>query len=81
MALRAAEVVLLPDRIPTLADAVEGFFSDKDLSPNTRRTYRQALDALVADLGQNMTISHLMGLFGFQWGVTVARRSQLGFPA
>ena len=61
MALRAAEVVPLPDRIPTLADAVEGFFSDKDLSPNTRRTYRRALDALVADLGQNMTISHLMG--------------------
>ena len=23
----------------------------------------------------------LKGLFGFQWGVTVARRSQLGFPA
>ena len=61
MPLRAAEVVPLPDRIPTLADAVEAFFADKDLSPNSVRTYRQALDALVADLGQNMAISHLTG--------------------
>ena len=61
MPLRAAEVVPLPDRIPTLADAVEGFFSDKDLSPNSRRTYRQALNALVTDLDQNMMISHLTG--------------------
>ena len=25
--------------------------------------------------------SSIIGLIGFQWGVTVARRSQLGFPA
>ena len=61
MPLTAAEVVPLPDRIPTLADAVEAFFADKDLSPNSVRTYRQALDALLADLGQNMIISHLTG--------------------
>ena len=59
MSLRAAEVVPLPERIPTLAGAVEGFFCDKDLSPNSRRTYRQALNALVADLGPRLTMHDL----------------------
>ena len=57
----AAEVVALPEQFPTLSDAVEAFFSDKDLSPNACRTYRQALNALVGDLGPNLLLSQLTG--------------------
>ena len=57
----ATEVVALPEQFPTLSDAVEAFFSDKDLSPNACRTYRQALNALVGDLGPNLLLSQLTG--------------------
>ena len=61
MPVSGAEVVPLPDRLPTLADAVEAFFADKDLSPNSRRTYRQTLDVLVADLGSGLRVDELTG--------------------
>ena len=34
-----AEVVLLPDRVPSLGRAVEQFLAAKPLSPNARRSY------------------------------------------
>ena len=54
-------VVRLPGRIPALADAVEAFFADKDLSPNSHRTYRQALGPLVADLGSGVRVDEVTG--------------------
>lgn len=53
------EVIPLPTRTPTLGGAVETFFADKDLSRNSRRAYRQALDALVFDLGENLPVDKL----------------------
>ena len=49
----SGRVVTLADYrgTPRLRSAVEAFFSDKQLSSNTRRAYRQALSAVVEDLG------------------------------
>ena len=46
-----AEVVLLPDRVPSLGRAVEQFLAAKPLSPNAHRSYAYCLGAVVADLG------------------------------
>ena len=70
-------VIPLLGRIPTLGSAVETFFADKDLSPNSRRTYRQTLDALVADLGSGLRIDELTGsgirrVLDRRWGTAAA---------
>ena len=44
---------------PRLRSAVEAFFSDKQLSSNTRRAYRQALSAVVEDLGLDLGVDQL----------------------
>lgn len=44
----------------TLGAAVEAFFADKDLASNSRRTYRQTLDALVSDLGADGAVTAVM---------------------
>ena len=41
-----AEVVLLPDRVPSLGRAVEQFLAAKPLSPNARRSYAYCLAAV-----------------------------------
>ena len=40
---------------PRLRSAVASFFSDKQLSSNTRRAYRQALSAVAEDLGVGLS--------------------------
>ena len=52
-----SRVVALADYrgTPRLRSAVEAFFSDKQLSSNTRRAYRQALSAVVEDLGLDLS--------------------------
>ncbi|MCP4303887.1 MAG: tyrosine-type recombinase/integrase [bacterium] len=67
------EVIRLPDRTPSLGGAIEAFFADKDLSANSRRSYRQTLDALVADLGEDLPVDKLTGakvkrVLGWRWG-------------
>ena len=49
----SSRVVALADYrgTPRLRSAVEAFFSDKQLSANTRRAYRQALSAVAEDPG------------------------------
>jgi len=42
-----------------LAAAIEAFFVDRDLAPNSQRTYRPVLDALVADHGPDLSVSSL----------------------
>ena len=42
-----------------LGGAVDAFFADRDLAAQTRRTYRRALDALVCDLGADLSIESL----------------------
>lgn len=39
--------------------AVEAYFIDRDLAPNSRRTYRPVLDALVADHGPDLPLRSL----------------------
>lgn len=53
------EVIPLPERTPALGGAVSAFFADKDLSANSRRTYHQTLDALTADLGEDLPVDKL----------------------
>ncbi len=57
--MTAGGAIPLPGQVPTLGSAVDTFFVDKDLSPNSRRTYRQTLDVLVADLGSGLRIDDL----------------------
>ena len=49
----SGRVVALSDYrgTPRLRSAVEAFFSDKQLSANTRRGYSQALQAIAEELG------------------------------
>ena len=51
-----SRVVALADYrgTPRLRSAVEAYFADKQLSSNTRRAYRQALTAVVEDLGVDL---------------------------
>ena len=44
---------------PRLRSAVEAFFSDKQLSSNTRRAYRQALSAVAETLGWELPVDRL----------------------
>ena len=58
---------------PRLRSAVEAFFSDKPLSANTRRAYRQALSAVVEDLGLDLRVDqldsrNLLNVFQERWG-------------
>ena len=46
-----AEVVALPDRVPSMGRAVEQFFAAKPLFPNARRSYAHCLGAVGEDLG------------------------------
>ena len=41
--------------MPSLAGAVEAFFSGRDLAPETRRAYRKALGPLVGAAGDRPT--------------------------
>ena len=67
------EVIPLPGRTPTLGGAVETFFADKDLSANSRRSYHQTLDALTADLGEDLPVDKLTSakikrVLRWRWG-------------
>ena len=70
-----SRVVALADYrgTPRLRSAVEAFFSDKQLSVNTRRAYRQALSAVVEDLGMDLGVDqlcprHVLEVFQRRWG-------------
>ena len=52
---------------------MEAFFSDKQLSANSRRAYRQALSAVIETLGWDLPVDQLDSLkvlvvFQRQWG-------------
>ena len=58
---------------PRLRSAVEAFFSDKQLSSNTRRAYSQALSAVSETLGWDLPVDQLdsrkvLEVFQRQWG-------------
>ena len=60
---------------PRLRSAVEAFFSDKQLSSNTRRAYRQAISAVVGDLGLDLRVDqldsrNLLNVFQERWEST-----------
>ena len=70
-----SRVVALADYrgTPRLRSAVEAFFSDKQLSSNTRRAYRQALSAVAETLGWELPVDQLdsrrlLEAFQEQWG-------------
>ena len=73
-----SRVVALADYrgTPRLRLAIEAFFSDKQLSSNTRRAYRQALSAVVEDLGMDLPVDqldprHVLKVFSQRWGATL----------
>ncbi|MCY4369362.1 MAG: hypothetical protein OXF41_08055 [bacterium] len=49
----------LAGHVPPIRAAVEAFFAYKDLAPTSRRTYRAALDPLVADVGPDQPLAAL----------------------
>ena len=58
---------------PRLRSAVAAFFSDKQLSANTRRTYAQALQAIAEELGRDLPLDQLdsrklLDAFQERWG-------------
>ncbi len=58
---------------PRLRSAVDAFFSDKQLSANTRRAYSQALQAIAKELGRDLPLDQLdsrklLGAFQERWG-------------
>ena len=70
-----SRVVALADYrgTPRLRSAVEAYFADKQLSANTRRAYRQALWAVVEDLGLDLSVDQLdpryvLDVFQQPWG-------------
>ena len=72
-----AEVVALPDRVPSLGRAVEQFLAAKPLSANARRSYAYCLGAVVEDLGAgtalgDVTPERLRGVLEDRWGNTAA---------
>ena len=71
----SGRVVALSDYrgTPRLRAAIEAFFSDKQLSANTRRTYSQALWAIADGLGGNSPVDQLdsrmlLNVFQERWG-------------
>ena len=75
-----SRVVALADYrgTPRLRSAMEAFFSDKQLSANTRRAYRQALSAVAEDLGVDLPVDqmdprHVLEVFSATVGVGTAR--------
>ena len=72
-----AEVVALPDRVPSLGRAVEQFLAAKPLSPNARRSYAHTLGTVVGDLGAgtalaDVTPERLRGVLEQRWGNAAA---------
>ena len=70
-----SRVVALADYrgTPRLRSAVEAYFADKQLSSNTRRAYRQAVTAVVEDLGVDLPVDQLdsrdvLDVFQKRWG-------------
>ena len=68
-------VVALSDypRTPRMRPAMEAFFSDKQLSANTRRAYSQALSAIADGLGWDLPVNQmdsrkLLHVFHERWG-------------
>ena len=60
-------------QVPRLGGAVEAFFADRDFAAETRRTYGRALDALVSDLGGDLSLEFLSSegirrVFKRRWG-------------
>ena len=58
---------------PRLRSAVEAYFTDKQLSANTRRGYRQALSAIAGELGWDLPLDDLdprrmLDVFQERWG-------------
>ena len=58
---------------PRLRSAIEAFFSDKQLSTNTRRAYEQALQAIAEELGRDLPLDQLdsrklLDAFQERWG-------------
>ena len=45
--------------VPSLAGAVEAFFANRDLAPETCRTYRKALDPVVEAVGRDQRVTDL----------------------
>ena len=66
---------------PRLRSAVEAFFSDKQLSANSRRAYRQALSAVIETLGWDLPVDQLDSLKSW-WSSkdSGVRRSPPGTP-
>lgn len=59
--------------VPSLAGAVEAFFTNRDLALATCRTYHQALTLLVEALGGDRPVTDLdpdrvVALFAVRWG-------------
>ena len=72
-----AEVVLLPDRVPSLGRAVEQFLAAKPLSANAHRSYAYCLGAVVEDLGAgtalaDVTPERLGRVLDQRWGNAAA---------
>ena len=72
-----AEVVLLPDRVPSLGGSVEQFLAAKPLSANAHRSYAYCLGAVVEDLGagtplSDVTPERLRGVLEQRWGNAAA---------
>ena len=70
-----SRVVALSDYRGThrLRSAVEAFFSDKQLSANTRRAYSQALQAITEEFGSDLPLDQLdsrklLDAFQARWG-------------
>ena len=70
-----SRVVALADYrgTPRLRAAVEAFFSDRQLSANTRRAYSQALHTVAEDMGWDLPVDQLdsrrlLGVFQQRWG-------------
>ncbi len=70
-----SRVVALADYrgTPRLRSAVEAFFSDKQLSANSRRAYRQALSVVAETLGWKLPVDQLdsrrlLDVFQQRWG-------------
>ena len=71
----SGRVVALSDYrgTPRLGSAVDTFFSDKQLSANTRRAYSQALSAIADGLGRDLPVDQLdsrklLDVFQQRWG-------------
>lgn len=66
---------IIPNRLsrPTLAEAVEWYFDDRDLAANTRRAYRQVHRVLIERLGamtplDELTPERVRKILEDEWG-------------